>query len=167
MWLNLRTFYSVCKMCVSVHVYRHCSLQGRYRDLLRFYQLNGSSFQCMSMKCSGFFSPVRVKRESLNELPMQILLVCFKDLLLTSLFFFLSLQALHSFTRDCMVGLLQTSWLSGASPNPEEIFLFWSNPFINCNLLSSTKWTVFITSSLINPMKSALTSVCAHSDNSL
>ena len=88
MWLNLRTFYSVCKMCVSVHVYRHCSLQGRYKDLLRFYQLNGSSFQCMSMKCSGFFSPVRVKRESLNELPMQILLVCFKDLLLTSLFFF-------------------------------------------------------------------------------
>ena len=58
-------------MCVSVHVYRHCSLQGRYKDLLRFYQLNGSSFQCMSMKCSGFFSPVRVKRESLNELPMQ------------------------------------------------------------------------------------------------
>ena len=68
MWSNLRTFYSVCKMCVSVHVYRHCSLQGRYRDLLRFYQLNGSSFQCMSMKCSGFFSPVRVKRESLKRI---------------------------------------------------------------------------------------------------
>jgi len=92
MWLNLQTFYSVCKMCVSVHVYRYCNLQGRYKDLLRFYQLNGSSFQCMSMKCSGVFSPVRVTRESLNELPMQILLVCFKDLLLTSLFFSLSLQ---------------------------------------------------------------------------
>ena len=159
MWLNLHTFYSVCKMSVSVHVYRHSNLQGRYKDLLRFYQLNGSSFQCMFMKCSGVFSPVSVTRESLNETPMQILLVCFKDLLLTSLFFVL--------TRDCMVGLLQTSWLSAARPNTEQMFSFWSYPFINCNLLSGTKWTVFITSSLINPMKSALTSLCAQLDNSL
>ena len=41
----------------------------------------------MSLKCSGVFLPVRVTRESLSELPMQILLVCLKDLLLTPLFF--------------------------------------------------------------------------------
>ena len=116
MWLNLRTFYSVCKMCVSVHVYRHCSLQGRYRDLLRFYQLNGSSFQCMSMKCSGFFSPVRVKRESLNELPMQILLVCFKDLLLTSLFFFFVLTSSALFYKRLHGGVIANVLIIRSKP---------------------------------------------------
>ena len=49
MWSNLQTFYRVYEMSVSVHVYRHCIFQVRYRDfteiLLTFVMsINGSSF---------------------------------------------------------------------------------------------------------------------------
>ena len=48
-WPTLQTFYRVYKMSASVHVYRHCILQVRYRDfteiLLTFHKsINGSSF---------------------------------------------------------------------------------------------------------------------------
>ena len=48
-WPTLQTFYMVYKMSASVHIYRHCILQVRYRDiteiLLTFLKsINGSSF---------------------------------------------------------------------------------------------------------------------------
>lgn len=38
MWSNLQTFYRVCKVSVGVHAYRHCILQGTYRDFTDILQ---------------------------------------------------------------------------------------------------------------------------------